>query len=107
MNQHAVTMVRVYLAEKDGRLESVLAFLRDTAGVRGWTVYRAVAGYGESGKLRSASLVDLSLDLPVTVEFFDEPGKVERILTDLIALVGTGHVVFWPAIAAAGHTDPC
>ncbi|MEQ8660246.1 MAG: DUF190 domain-containing protein, partial [Gammaproteobacteria bacterium] len=56
-----------------------------------------VSGYGSSGRVRSTSLVDLSLDLPVTVEFFDAPARVEAVLARVVALAGDGHVVSWPA----------
>ncbi len=101
MNTQDVQMVRVYLAERGGQLEALLDFLHDEAGIRGWTVYRGISGYGSSGRVRTASLVDLSLDLPVTVEFFDTPPRVEAILERLVAFAGDGHVVSWPARAAS------
>jgi PII-like signaling protein len=36
-------------------------------------------------------------DLPVVVEFFDEPAKVEEILEILSHIIKPGHVVCWPA----------
>ncbi len=99
MNETEVTVVRVYLGEREGHLEDVLALLRER-GVSGWTVYRGVSGYGQSGKVRAASLADLSLDLPVTVEFFDARAAVDGLLADLTARAGDGHVIHWPATLA-------
>lgn len=96
-NGQAVTVVRVYLSESEHRLDAVLAYLHDEAAVRGWTVYRGVSGYGRSGKVRDVSLADLALDLPVTVEFFEEAGRVDAVLEGLLAIVPEGHVVCWPA----------
>ncbi|MGE0486882.1 MAG: DUF190 domain-containing protein [Gammaproteobacteria bacterium] len=96
MNVIDVLVVRVYLAEGAGHLDEVLDCLRG-AGVHGWTVYRGVAGYGQSGKVRAASLVDLSLDLPVTVEFFDTAATLDGLLGELTRVAGAGHVVWWPA----------
>ncbi|MCP5202473.1 MAG: DUF190 domain-containing protein [Gammaproteobacteria bacterium] len=96
MNIIDVTLVRVYLAEREGHLDEVLECLR-TAGVHGWTVYRGVSGFGQSGKVRGASLVDLSLDLPVTVEFFDIAANLEGVLGELTRIAGKGHVVWWAA----------
>ena len=90
-------MVRIYLGEREGRLDALLDFLRDVAGVSGWTVYRGISGYGPSGKVRTASLVDLALDLPITVELFETADKLEGLLPELNALAGDGHVVYWPA----------
>ena len=97
MNGQAVTMVRIYLAEGEGRLQPILDYLHDIAEVRGWTVYRGVSGYGKSGKVRAVSLVDLALDLPVTIEFFDATDKVDAMLGAINALAGDGHVVHWRA----------
>lgn len=92
-----VTMVRVYLTEAEKTLKTLLAKLHDEEKVRGVTVFRGVSGFGRSGKVHSSSLLDLSLDLPVVVEFFDEPVKVNRILTHLKDVLPPGHVVSWPA----------
>jgi hypothetical protein len=92
-----VTMVRVYLTEADRLLKKVLYRLHDEEKVRGVTVFRGVSGFGKSGTVHSAGLLDLSSDLPVVVEFFDEPGKVAEIIDHLNTLVGTGHIVSWPA----------
>lgn len=93
----SVTVVRVYLAEREGHLREVLDFLHDEAGVSGWTVYRGVSGYGRSGRVRDLSLADLALDLPVTVEFCEDSDKVQDVLEGLSALVPAGHTVYWPA----------
>ncbi|MGR8918374.1 MAG: DUF190 domain-containing protein [Gammaproteobacteria bacterium] len=97
MSQHDVTIVRVYLHEQAGRLNDILDYLHGRGGIAGWTVFRGVSGFGESGKVRAASLVDLSLDLPVIVEFFDAPERIAAILEDVVELAGEGHVVSWPA----------
>lgn len=97
MTARAVTMVRVYLTGGEDLLKRLLAKLHDEEGVRGVTVFRGVSGFGRSGKMHAASLLDLSLDLPLVVEFFDEPDKTRRILTHLETLVAPGHVVSWPA----------
>jgi uncharacterized protein len=92
-----VTMVRIYLSEAEKLLKSLLAKLHDEEKVRGVTVFRGVSGFGRSGVVHSSTLLDLSLDLPMVVEFFDEPAKVKRILTHLSAMIPPGHVVSWPA----------
>ena len=91
-----VTLVRVYLPERAALLEHILAVL-ESGGIGGWTVYRGVAGFGHSGKKRQASLVDLSMDLPVVVEFFDAPQRVAAVIEQINAVAGDGHVVHWPA----------
>ena len=97
MNWEPVTFVRVYLMEADKTLKPLLERLHDQEKVRGVTVFRGVSGFGGSGVMHTASLVDLSLDLPVTVEFFDEPEKIDAILEHLSDLAEAGHIVRWQA----------
>jgi hypothetical protein len=92
-----VTMVRIYLTEGTKLLKILLARLHDEEKVRGVTVFRGVSGFGRSGVVHSSTLLDLSMDLPVVVEFFDEPEKVQRILSHLKSQLPPGHVISWPA----------
>lgn len=98
MNMTEVTVVRIYLTERQHLLETLLRRLHDEEQVRGVTVFRGISGFGRSGRMHSASLLDLSLDLPLVVEFFDRPERVERILADLDDLLEPGHVIAWPAL---------
>jgi hypothetical protein len=97
MNWESVTFVRIYLTEADRVLEPLLKRLHDEEKVRGVSVFRALSGFGGSGVVHTSSLLDLSLDLPVTVEFFDRPDKVANILEHLSDLLESGHIVRWQA----------
>lgn len=97
MKMIEVTMVRIYLSEQNGNLDNLLKRLRDWEKVRGVSVFRGISGYGDSGEVHSASLVDLSLNLPLVVEFFDEPGKIEKILEHLHSTIKPRHMLKWSA----------
>jgi len=97
MKLETVTFVRIYLTEADKAVRDLLRCLHDQAKVRGVTVFRAVTGFGRSGIVHSSSLLDLSLNLPVAVEFFDSPERVEDILRHLEDRLEPGHVVVWNA----------
>jgi PII-like signaling protein len=97
MNWETVAFVRIYLTEADKTLEPLLKKLHDQETVRGVTVFRAMSGFGGSGVIHTTSLVDLSLDLPITVEFFDSPDKVDGILAHLSDMLEGGHIVRWQA----------
>jgi len=97
MKHREVTMVRIYCTEGEHLMKQLLARLHDDEQVWGVTVFRGIAGFGKSGKMHSSALIDLALDLPLVIEFFDEPGKVERILTHLRDILLPGHVVSWPS----------
>ena len=96
MNQLDVVFVRIYLTEGEGRMEKLLQRLHDEEKVQGVTVFRGISGFGKSGKMHSSSLLDMSLDLPLVVEFFDVPEKVENILDHIRTDVEPGHIVSWP-----------
>jgi hypothetical protein len=97
MKHHDVTMVRIYCTEGEHLTKKLLARLHDEEKVWGVTVFRGISGFGKSGHIHSAELLDLSLDLPLVIEFFDEPAKVRRILAHLNDILQPGHVVTWPA----------
>ena len=97
MKTRDVTLVRIYCSEAEHKLEPLLALLQDQEQVAGVTAFRGIAGFGSSGKMHSASLLDLSLDMPLVIEFFDDPEKVQRIMQDLNELVKPGHMVSWSA----------
>lgn len=94
----AVTFVRVYITESSKLLKPILEFLHFEAKVRGVSVFRAVSGYGSTGE-HNIGLVDLSLNLPLAIEFFDEGDKVMKAIEHITTLVKPEHVVFWQAQA--------
>ncbi len=95
MNMTEITVARIYLSESQHLLDDLINKLHDVERVRGVTVFRGISGFGHSGKMHSASLLDLSMDLPLVIEFFDLPERVERILTDLAELLRGTPVVTW------------
>ncbi len=92
-----ITMVRVYITEGKRQLQKIMACLHDEMQVRGVTVFRGIAGFGKSGRMHSSDLLDMSLDLPLVLEFFDQPDRLEPILEHIHSIVGPGHIVSWTA----------
>lgn len=99
MTLSEVVLVRVYCTEKDHQHQRIIDLLHQQHRVAGVTAFRGIAGFGKSGQLHEAGLLDVSLDLPVIVEFFDRVDKVDAVLPLLQNIVGPGHVVAWPAKA--------
>ncbi len=97
MKTEAITVVRIYLTEGDHRLAGLIERLREKERVRGLTVFRGIAGFGQSGKLHASNLVDISLDLPLVVEFFDTPARAAEIMSHLNPTVEPGHMISWSA----------
>ncbi|MHB1037270.1 MAG: DUF190 domain-containing protein [Pirellulales bacterium] len=61
-------------------------------GIAGVTVTRAVEGYGGSGHIHTARLLELSENLPVRIEIVDIPDRIEPLLCALEPMIGEGLV---------------
>ncbi|HYY95863.1 MAG TPA: DUF190 domain-containing protein [Pyrinomonadaceae bacterium] len=69
--------------------EAVVRFLH-SHGCAGATVTRAVAGYGQSGKVHEAHLFSLAEDVPVRIEAVDSEEKIAALLPWVYELVEDG-----------------
>ncbi|MDH3353955.1 MAG: DUF190 domain-containing protein [Chromatiales bacterium] len=95
MSLENVSVVRIYLREEGDILNRVLKLLK--GHVRGVTALRGIAGIGEHGDLHTSALIDLSLELPLIVEFFEEAEKAEGLIKMLNELDGIHHILSWSA----------
>ena len=102
MSPKPVTMVRIYLTEGEHLLDELVRRLHDEEQVCGLTVFRGISGFGRKGHYHGASLVDLSFDLPLVVEFFEEPEQASRIIEHLTDVIESDHIVSWSATLADG-----
>jgi PII-like signaling protein len=93
-----VVMVRIYVMESSHLLQSVVKYLKMEAAIRGMSVFRAISGFGDTGD-HTTSLIDLSLDLPLAIEFFDTREKISVALEHLSKTIKHEHIVFWDAKA--------
>lgn len=94
-----VVMVRIYITEASHMLDKIINYLKRDAKIRGISVFRAISGFGDTGN-HTASIVDLSLNLPLIVEFFDDDrSKIEKALEHLATIVKHEHIVLWEAKA--------
>lgn len=102
MNRTEVTVVRIYVNEGQHQFQRLMALLHDQEKVAGVTAFRGIAGFGQSGRMHSSTLLDISLDLPLILEFFDRPGKVESVLEQLNTFIPPGHILSWSATVNSG-----
>jgi len=86
--------VTIYIGESDkwGRKPLYAAILEllkkeDCAGA---TVTRALAGFGAHSRIHTATITDLSADLPLIIEWVDNPARVERVMPRLKEMVVEG-----------------
>jgi CBS domain-containing protein len=86
--------IRIYVKESDviGHKPAPYALLDwlRREGAAGATLIRGTAGVGTSGRLNVDVMPDLGPHLPVIVEWIDSPDRVERLLPQLVQLVGRG-----------------
>lgn len=92
--------VTIYIGESDryrgGNLYmAILNFLR-SEGAAGATVTRALSGFGAHSRIRTANIEVLSSDLPIRIEWIDQPERVERLLPRLQAMVDGGLIIREP-----------
>jgi PII-like signaling protein len=90
-------LVRIFLGESDRwhhtpLSRAILERLR-TEGFAGATVIHGIAGFGASSVIHTASLVELSTDLPVLIEVVDDEAHVDRLLPILDEMVTGGALV--------------
>ncbi len=86
--------VIIYIGESDhyqGKaLHMALLYFLKQEGASGATVVRGLAGFGAHSRIHTASIVDLSTDLPIRLEWVDEPALVERLLPQIRQMVDDG-----------------
>ena len=92
-----ITVARIYVTEGQHVHEKIFERLHDEHKVKGVTMFRGVAGFGESGKTHSSSLLVMSFDMPVVVEFFDEDKQVREALESLSDLISSSRVITFAA----------
>lgn len=102
MSKRAVTIARVYTLEGHDHLNQILDILQNQEKIIGVTVVRGIAGFGASGEVHTSSLLNLSLELPLVIEFHDEPEKVEKAIEVLKAQLDLKHILSW---AATSHVN--
>lgn len=86
--------VTIYIGESDKwehkPLYMAILEMLKTQDCAGATVTRAVAGFGAHSRIHTASLVDLSSDLPLVIEWVDNPARIDRVMPRLQAMVTEG-----------------
>lgn len=98
-----VKLVRIYFKEGEktpshrNLMKALFRLLHDEHRVRGATVFRGVAGFGEHGVAEADDLLRLNVHLPLVLEVFDAPEVIERVMPRLRELVPADHILCWEA----------
>lgn len=80
-------MMRIYTDEgaragHKALFEAIVCQARDQ-GIAGATVLRGPMGFGHSHRIHNASILNLSMSLPVVIEIVDEEAKLRGFLATL------------------------
>jgi len=90
-------LVRIFLGESDTwhhtPLPRALLERLRAEGFAGATVVQGVAGFGASSIIHTASLIELSTDLPVVIEVVDDQAHVDRLVPILDEMITGGALV--------------
>ena len=90
-------LVRIFLGESDKfhhvPLHRALLERLRREGFAGATVIHGSAGFGASSVIHTASLVELSSDLPILIEVVDDEAHVDRLLPILDEMITGGALV--------------
>lgn len=97
MSLKEVSIARIYLSEGEAQLKNLMKRLRDWEKLRGLTVFRGISGFGDSGVIHDSEIVDISLNLPIVVEFFDDEEKINAVIEHLSDQIKPGHMLKWKA----------
>lgn len=89
------SQVSIYIGDSDRRGQKPLYLaileLLKRENCAGATVTRGVAGFGaHSRRIRTATIVDLSSDLPLVIQWVDHPDRVSRVLPIIVEMVPEG-----------------
>jgi uncharacterized protein len=105
MSAKEVTIARIYTLEGHDQLNQALDILRDEEKIFGVTIIRGIVGFGENREVHTSSLLTLSLELPLIIEFYDEPEKVENAIQILKSRLDFKHIVSWSATSHINSTS--
>lgn len=89
-------LLRIYIGESDRYKGKplflyLIEFLRKN-GLYGATAIRGITGFGATSRVHTASILRLSVDLPVIIEVVDSKEKVEEIKPMLEEIIDGGLV---------------
>jgi PII-like signaling protein len=94
-DKQSLTIVRVYTDDSGCDLDNILDVLSKKQAIVGLTVFRGIAGFGPTHKIRKATFIELSANLPIVIEFFHETKGIEKIINNLHEHIKEAHIVNW------------
>lgn len=88
--------LRIYIGESDHwkrqSLYQAIVHKAKELDLAGATVFRGLMGYGANSRIHTASIIDLSSDLPILVEIIDSEEYIEKLLPYLDEMLEEGMI---------------
>ena len=103
--------LRIYIGESDhwkrrSLYQAIVEKAKELDMARA-TVFRGIVGYGANSRIHTASIVDLSSDLPILVEIIDSEEYVAKLLPFLDDMLEEGMVTIDDIeVIKYGHKPP-
>jgi PII-like signaling protein len=89
-------LMRIFMGESDQwerrPLYIALVELFRRQGLAGATVLKGVAGFGANSIVHTASILRLSVDLPLVIEVVDTQERLDKVLPQIDQMMGGGLV---------------
>ncbi|SMC92030.1 DUF190 domain-containing protein [Sporomusa malonica] len=89
--------LRIYIGESDRwkrrPLYNAIVEKAKELDLAGATVFRGLMGYGANSRIHTASIVDLSSDLPILVEIVDSEEYINKLMPYLDEMLQEGLVI--------------
>jgi uncharacterized protein len=94
--EHNGTLMRIYITEgarhRGHTMLTALVEAIAAAGIAGATAFKGIEGFGSSGVISSARVVDAWIDLPIVIEVVDDDEKIRAFLPQLETILDDGLV---------------
>ena len=105
VNKQKVTLVRVYTDDSKGHISEALEQLHARGDVIGATIFRGISGFGGHGHIHEVSLLDLSSNLPIVIEFYHKSEQSEELMAFIHEKIEKAHIISWEVDLSFEHLD--
>ena len=96
MNETTTTIARIYCSQGEQVVSTIIDYLYGELKVKGVSVFRGIEGFGKSGVVHTRSIVDLSMDLPIVIEFYDAHPRILKAIDHIQSIADGIHIISWP-----------
>ncbi|MCX7098472.1 MAG: DUF190 domain-containing protein [Methylococcales bacterium] len=97
MSLKEVWVARINTLEGNDELDQALAILHNEHKILGLSIINGIADYWGDDEVQTAAQSPLPLELPLIIEFYDEPARVDKAISVLKSRLNLKHIICWSA----------